>query len=311
MKYSFLDLTKEVLENSENPLTVHEIWQVAENLGLISKVGTSGKTPEKTLAARLYVDIRDNDKSIFYQSNKRPAKFYLKVKKDNIKETNKVLNNIDKKTFSERDLHILLSSFVQIDSHFKCQTKTIYHEKSSKAIKGKNQWLHPDMVGVYYPFVDYCKQVLNLFSVVGENPYKMFSFELKKEITFGNLREYYFQAVSNSSWAHEGYLVALKIEEELHEELRRLNNAFGIGIIRLDPINISQSEILFASKERNNLDWDTIERLAEENEDFRTFISDVAVDTTDNDKRLRGEYDDYFLDDEEAEEYAKKKGMIF
>ena len=57
--------------------------------------------------------------------------------------------------------------------------------------------------------------------------------------------------------------------------------------------------------------WDTIERLAEENEDFRTFISDVAVDTTDNDKRLRGEYDVYFLDDEEAEEYAKKKGMIF
>ena len=134
---------------------------------------------------------------------------------------------------------------------------------------------------------------------------------MKKEITFGNLREYYFQAVSNSSWAHEGYLVALKVEEELHEELRRLNNAFGIGIIRLDPINISQSEILFASKERNNLDWDTIERLAEENEDFRTFISDVAVDTTDNDKRLRGEYDAFFLDDEEAEEYARKKGMIF
>lgn len=106
--------------------------------------------------------------------------------------------------------------------------------------------------------------MLNLYSVVGENPYKLFSFEMKKEITFGNLREYYFQAVSNSSWAHEGYLVALKVEEELHEELRRLNNAFGIGIIRLDPINISQSEILFASKERNNLDWDTIERLAEE-----------------------------------------------
>lgn len=310
MKYSFLDLTKEVLENSEKPLTVHEIWQMAEDLGLISKVGTSGKTPEKTLAARLYVDIRDNDKSIFYQSNKRPAKFYLKAKKDNIKETNKAVNDVDKTTFSERDLHILLSSFVQMDSHFKCQTKTIYHEKSSKAVKGKNQWLHPDMVGVYYPFVDYSKQVLNLFSVVGENPYKMFSFELKKEINYSNLREYYFQAVSNSSWAHEGYLVALKVEEELYEELRRLNNAFGIGIIRLNPVNISQSEILFTSKERKNLDWDTIERLVDENEDFRTFIADVAVDTTDNDKRLRGDYDKCFIDDEEVEQYAIKKGII-
>lgn len=95
------------------------------------------------------------------------------------------------------------------------------------------------MVGVYYPFVDYSKQVLNLFSVVGENPYKMFSFELKKEINYSNLREYYFQAVSNSSWAHEGYLIALKVEEELYEKLRRLNNVFGIGIIRLNPVNIS------------------------------------------------------------------------
>lgn len=310
MKYSFLDLSKEVLEKSEKPLTVHEIWQIAEEMELINKVGTSGKTPEKTLSARLYVDIRDNDKSVFYQSSKRPAKFYLKEKKDNIKDTDKMVIKVDKTTFSERDLHVLLSSFVQIDSHFKCQTKTIYHEKSSKAVKGRNQWLHPDMVGVYYPFVDYSKQVLNLFSVVGENPYKMFSFELKKEINYSNLREYYFQAVSNSSWAHEGYLVALKVEEELYEELRRLNNAFGIGIIRLNPVNISQSEILFTSKERNKLDWETIERLVDENKDFRTFIADVAVDTTDNDKRLRGDYDKYFVDDEEAEQYAKEKGII-
>lgn len=310
MKYSFLDLSKEVLEKSEKPLTVHEIWQIAEEMELINKVGTSGKTPEKTLSARLYVDIRDNDKSVFYQSSKRPAKFYLKEKKDNIKDTDKTVIKVDKTTFSERDLHILLSSFVQIDSHFKCQTKTIYHEKSSKVVKGRNQWLHPDMVGVYYPFVDYSKQVLNLFSVVGENPYKMFSFELKKEINYSNLREYYFQAVSNSSWAHEGYLVALEVEEELYEELRRLNNAFGIGIIRLNPVNISQSEILFTSKERNKLDWETIERLVEENKDFRTFIADVAVDTTDNDKRLRGGYDKCFVDDEEAEQYAKKTGII-
>lgn len=310
MKYSFLDLSKEVLEKSEKPLTVHEIWQIAEEMELINKVGTSGKTPEKTLSARLYVDIRDNDKSVFYQSSKRPAKFYLKEKKDNIKDTDKMVIKVDNTTFSERDLHILLSSFVQIDSHFKCQTKTIYHEKSSKAVKGRNQWLHPDMVGVYYPFVDYSKQVLNLFSVVGENPYKMFSFELKKEINYSNLREYYFQAVSNSSWAHEGYLVALKVEEELYEELRRLNNAFGIGIIRLNPVNISQSEILFTSKERNKLDWETIERLVDENKDFRTFIADVAVDTTDNDKRLRGDYDKYFVDDKEAEQYAKEKGII-
>jgi hypothetical protein len=104
-------------------------------------------------------------------------------------------------------------------------------------------------------------------------------------------------------------LVALKVEEELYEELRRLNNAFGIVIIRLNPVNISQREILFTSKERNKLDWETIERLVDENEDFRTFVADVAVDTTDNDIRLRGAYDK-FVTDEEAEQYAKEKGII-
>ena len=112
MKYSFLDLSKEVLEKSEKPLTVHEIWQIAEEMELINKVGTLGKTPEKTLSARLYVDIRDNGKSVFYQSSKRPAKFYLKEKKDNIKDTDKTVIKVDKTTFSERDLHILcLHSF--------------------------------------------------------------------------------------------------------------------------------------------------------------------------------------------------------
>lgn len=104
-------------------------------------------------------------------------------------------------------------------------------------------------------------------------------------------------------------MVALKVEEELYEELRRLNNAFGIVIIRLNPVNISQREILFTSKERNKLDWETIERLVDENEDFRTFVADVAVDTTDNDIRLRGAYDK-FVTDEEAEQYAKEKGII-
>lgn len=104
-------------------------------------------------------------------------------------------------------------------------------------------------------------------------------------------------------------MVALKVEGELYEELRRLNNAFGIVIIRLNPVNISQREILFTSKERNKLDWETIERLVDENEDFRPFVADVAVDTTDNDIRLRGAYDK-FVTDEEAEQYAKKKGII-
>ena len=115
--------------------------------------------------------------------------------------------------------------------------------------------MHPDIVGVYYPFYDYSENVLKLFKI-SETPYKLFSFELKTELNYRNLREYYFQAVSNSSWSNEGYLVALKIDNSIYDELRRLNNSFGIGIIKLNPKNIFQSEILFSAREHKNLDWD-------------------------------------------------------
>lgn len=68
---------------------------------------------------------------------------------------------------------------------------------------------------------------------------------MKKTLNFTNLREYYFQAVSNSSWANEGYIVALDIDEDdsFLAELKRLNNAFGIGVIKLNAENIIMSNL--------------------------------------------------------------------
>ena len=167
--------------------------------------------------------------------------------------------------------------------------------------------MHPDIVGVYYPFYDYSENVLKLFKI-SETPYKLFSFELKKELNYRNLREYYFQAVSNSSWSNEGYLVALKIDDSIYDELRRLNNSFGIGIIKLNPKNIFQSEILFSAREHKNLDWDTIDRLAVENEDFISFIEDLYLDTQAN--KIRGKYDKTFDTEEETETYSIEKGIL-
>ena len=38
----------------------------------------------------------------------------------------------EKVTYNERDLHILLSTFVYSNPHFNCYTKTIFHESSKK-----------------------------------------------------------------------------------------------------------------------------------------------------------------------------------
>lgn len=92
---------------------------------------------------------------------------------------------------------------------------------------------------------------------------------MKRDLNFANLRENYFQAVSNLSWANEGYLVTLNIDET--EELRRLTNAFGVGIIKLNAENIEESEILFQARFNETLDWNTINRLSEDNGDFKSF----------------------------------------
>lgn len=132
---------------------------------------------------------------------------------------------------------------------------------------------------------------------------------MKKELNFSNLREYYFQAVSNSSWADEGYLVVanLKDDPEFIDELRRLNNSFGIGLIRLNIDNIHESEIIFQPKVNYDLDWDTINRLVEDNSDFEDFIVNVEEDIRIG--KIKGTYDQV-LKEAEIEQFIQSKKIV-
>ena len=308
-QYTYLKLAEDVLTALEMPCTIAQIWKNAESMGLTDKLGSVGKTPINTLQARLYLDVRDNENSIFVQTSKRPARFSLKGMKV-VEVVEEETDTDDKKeTYHERDLHKLLSTYVNAAPEFGCKTKTIYHEKTGKNQRGYNEWLHPDIVGVHFPFSDYQGETIDLQKTLGDEQFVLFSFEMKIRLGFSNFRQFYFQAVSNSSWAHEGYIVALDIDEDesFMQELKRLNNAFGIGVIKLNPENISQSQILFTSKINNALDWDTIDRLVE-NPDFKDFVKDVKYDA--DNMKIRGKYDEVFEDDEEAAEYSKNKKII-
>ena len=77
----------------------------------------------------------------------------------------------------------------------------------------------------------------------------IYSYELKKKIESDyQLKQCYFQALSNSSWANYGYLVTFEINEDLDEEMKRLNNAFGIGI-NFSTFIAQLSKVINASKE--------------------------------------------------------------
>lgn len=312
--YTFLDLVNDVLKYSKKPLSEKELWEKAVELGLDNKLGSVGKTPWKTLSARLYVDMRDNENSKYVKVGKRPTRFYLKRYADR-EDITTIQAKIEKpeeserfKQYNERDLHPLLVKFINEDPHFKAYAKTVYHEKSIKKREGVNKWLHPDIVAVYFPFVDFENLTTEAQKSLSVNSIKLFSFELKTDLDFSKLREYYFQAVSNSSWANEGYLVCLDIQDdsELINELQRLNSAFGIGVIKLNSEDVSQSEIVLPAKERTDLDWTTIDRLIADNVDFKEFFIYIIEDLKVG--KIKSNYDNVKTD-VDMEKYLALKGF--
>ncbi len=159
-----------------------------------------------------------------------------------------------------------------------------------------------------FPFKDYKRETLDIQTHLTISSIKLFSFELKISLNFTNLRRNYFQAVSNSSWANEGYLVAVNIDEDtaFRDELRRLSNAFGIGIIQLNTENIFESEILLPAHTKQTIDWDTVNRLANENPDFSEFLKYINEDCKLG--KVKSEYDKV-LSPEDITKYIKEKGI--
>ena len=172
----------------------------------------------------------------------------------------------------EHDLYPLLSEF--LFSELSVYSMRIDEKRSRNARgAGGNKWLYPDLVGVEDLSGDWHQEVKDCVQQYADKKTKLWSFEVKILINRSNLREAFFQAVSNSSWANFGYLVASEIGgADTSKELRMLASLHGIGFIQLDPKDSSQSQIIIPAQERNEVDWDTANRLTAENKDFCKYI---------------------------------------
>ncbi|UXN02257.1 hypothetical protein [Bartonella sp. HY406] len=104
---------------------------------------------------------------------------------------------------------------------------------------------------------------------------RLWSFEVKILINRSNVREVFFQTVSNSSWANFAYLVTSEINSDALKEIRILSSLHGIGLIILDKDNVSESQISIPAREKLEVDWNSVNRLVIENKDFRQFVTQV------------------------------------
>lgn len=220
--------------------------------------------------------------------------------------------NVQPKSFDERSLHKLFCSFLRTRNIY---AKTIYHEKSSTRIDSAQKWVHPDIVGVQFEEFKNDATLSLLKATEPKETVHIYSYELKRKIDSDyTLKQCYFQALSNSSWANFGYLVAFEINEDLDEEMERLNNAFGIGIILMQA---NDSKILYPAREKA-LDYNTIEKLNNLNSDFCSFITKLSKVmnaskdyTTDARNSFEKICDKIFESDEEQENYCKEHNIPF
>lgn len=315
-KMTYLEVAKAVLESATTPLKAPQIWDIVVEKGLDKNLANANRQPIKMIYNRLWQDMRDRQDSIFMKASTNPTTFWLRARQNELQnglesliQTSKT--NYEKQKgrgFHERDLHPLFVRFAK--DYFDVYAKTIKHEKSKKTQSGQDKWNYPDIVGVHFPFNDYSeRETLELSQNLNCRDFKIYSFELKVSLDFSNLKESYFQAVSNSSFANEGYLVVFEeLDSEVFDELRRLHSSFGIGLIKLE-LEPTESSVLLPSLVRN-LDFRTIDMLVNKNADFREFIDTINGDIQTNDKRrIALQYYDRVLDDESLDRYLSEKGL--
>ncbi|GAA9251729.1 COG2958 family protein [Helicobacter pylori] len=302
MKPRDIGIIQSVLEIT-GPIKVTEIYDKAKELFEEGKIENmfdcGGNTPDQSVSASIYTALNKGEELPFKKVREKPALIALKgAAKEPVLSAEKIgvpsVKIAHNKIMHERDLHPFLTYMAINNENLKCYTKTIFHEGSLKSPKGMDRWLYPDMVGVRFLHAELSNENLIAFSKKFDTlPIKLVSFELKRKISVHNCRECYFQAISNSSWANEGYLVGHHIDThnpKLMDLLKRLHASFGIGVIDLRT-NEDKSAILLNAKYKEKIDYTVALELSEKNEEFSGFLKSVVDYDPKSPDRFKNEFD--------------------
>ncbi|RVZ67822.1 COG2958 family protein [Helicobacter pylori] len=303
MKPQDIEIVQSVLEIT-GPINPTEVYDKAKELfekGEIENMfDYGGKTPHQSVSSIIYTALSKGEELPFWKVQEKPVLIALKsAMNEPVLNTEKPsapsAKIVHNKIMHERDLHPFLTYMAIHNENLKCYTKTIFHEESLKSPKGIDRWLYPDMVGVRFLHAELSNENLIAFSKKFDTlPVKLVSFELKKEISVNNCRECYFQAISNSSWANEGYLVGRHIDThnpQLMDLLKRLHASFGIGVIDLRT-DEDKSAILLNAKYKEKIDYTMAQELSDKNPKFSGFLKSVVDYDPAHSYRYKDEFDE-------------------
>lgn len=209
----------------------------------------------------------------------RPRRYYFTDLSDE-EEVISVENDPDgpvSGAISEHDLYPILSQYLAADQGV--LSKRIDERKSRNRHGPRgNQWLHPDLIGFEVLSESWGEAIKSLVEARSDPSSRLWSFEVKKLVNRSNVREVFFQALSNSAWANFSYLVAAEISGRgTLQELRMLSSQHGVGVIVLATDSENESSISIQARERPEVDWTAANRLSEENPDAEAVFRQVRI----------------------------------
>ncbi len=167
------------------------------------------------------------------------------IKKDTKEDKYIHEKNINKP--SETEYYTTVINWLQ--KGLKIESEKFDHTKALKEKKGINHWRYPDIIGIRKR--NYLENgILKIADLTGQKYYpEIWSFEVKIDLLKGNMRNYFFQCLSNSGWANRRYVVVVtdlkqrtKIEDEVIAEFRKLSLRYHVGLIQITSMNTTLSE---------------------------------------------------------------------
>jgi hypothetical protein len=145
----------------------------------------------------------------------------------------------------EKDAYPTVMKFLKQELFVEANYTLFAQEKAIKSKRGTNKHRYPDLIGVYKPEWNELDTFPKL--ILKDISYQIYSFEVKTSLKMENIRESFFECLSNSVFANKRYVVIAKegdkaILPKAYNEFRKLSTRYNVGLIEVRILDFKKLE---------------------------------------------------------------------
>lgn len=233
------------------------------------------KKLKRTLRSEVHITRLQRRDSRIVRTDERPFRLYVdtsyhpNARPPSRTPPEQVFKGTSGTAPAEASLYPKIIDWLQEHRNFKALR--IDERESGSRSRGENHWRFPDIVALRNPNAQLDGTLQEARRETGApSQLQLWSLEVKSALEWGSYRTAYFQAVSNSSWAHEGYLAAPPVRNpKVLQEIETLVRLHGIGLIEINPKDPARSHVLLPARQNPEIDWHVADHLHRASRTFR------------------------------------------